>query len=119
MVHDQSLVIWKKRLFPYRQTAGFLARGSYFPIAFPVSQWPRRRRMMSFSAYSDEFAQASHLFPFYPLLSFDSKGTDCFIQFLLLYPHSFASVKKKGLRRFYNSLTTPLQLCDVLDEYGV
>jgi hypothetical protein len=65
MVHNQSLVIWKKRLFPYRQTAGFLARG-FSSIAFPVSQWLRLWRMMDSSAYSDEIAQALHLFPFYP-----------------------------------------------------
>ncbi len=76
MVHDQSLVIWKMT-FPYRQTAGFLARGP-LPIAFPVFQWLRRRRKMSFSAYSDEFAQAFHLFPFYPLPLGDN-GTDCYI----------------------------------------
>ena len=66
MVHDQSLVIWKTDFSRTRQTAGFLARGPS-PIAFPVSQWPRQRRPTDFSAYSDEIAQALHLFPFYPL----------------------------------------------------
>ena len=66
MVHDQSLVIWKNDFSRTRQTAGFLARG-VSPIAFPVSQWLRPQRRMSFSAYSDEIAQALHLFPFYPL----------------------------------------------------
>ena len=89
MVHNQSLVIWKKRLFPYRQTAGFLARGSS-PIAFPVSQWPRLRRRMSFSAYSDEIAQALHLFPFYPLPLSAAKAPTAFvIRLFLLYSALF------------------------------
>ena len=39
---------------------------------------------MSFSAYSDEIAQASHLFPFYPLPH--GKGTDCLFSFLQYTP---------------------------------
>ena len=117
MAHNQFLVIWKNDFSRTdRRQVSWLA--VIFLIAFPVSQWLRLRRMMSFSAYSDEFAQASHLFPFYPLPPFGGKGTDCFIQFFILYPHTFTPVKKKGLRQIYNSLTTPLQLCDVLDEYG-
>ena len=66
MVHDQSLVIWKNDFSRTWQTAGFLAHGAS-SVAFPVSQWPRQRRPTDFSAYSDEIAQALHLFPFYPL----------------------------------------------------
>jgi len=44
--------------------------------AFPVSQWHPRIQ----TAYSDEFAQASHLFPFSPRPP--GPGTVCFILLL-------------------------------------
>ncbi len=84
----------EKRLFPYRQTAGFLAHGSS-PIAFPVSQWPRLRRRMSFSAYSDEIAQALHLFPFYPLPRGQRHRLLFCIQLSVLYPRPIPAVKTK------------------------
>ena len=59
--YNQLLVIWKIP-FPYQQTAGFLACRSLHTAAFPVlHQWTNAR---AFPAYSDEIAQALHLFPF-------------------------------------------------------
>ena len=96
MVHDQSLVIWKNDFSRTRQTAGFLARG-VSPIAFPVSQWPRPQRRMSFSAYSDEIAQAFDLFPFYPLPPMAAKAPTAVFNFTVLYPFPFIAVKRMGL----------------------
>jgi hypothetical protein len=65
--------------FPYQQTAGFLAHSSGNVVAFPISQWLRFPPNDIQTAYSDEFAQALHLFPFYPFFSsLKMKGTGCF-----------------------------------------
>ena len=68
--YNQLLVI-RKTSFPYQQAAGFLARRSLHAAAFPVCSSGISGR--TFPAYSDEIAQASHLFPFYP---FPAPGAD-------------------------------------------
>ena len=44
--------------------AGLLAHGSNVRTAFPISQWHIGPEL---SIYSDEFAQALNLFPYYPV----------------------------------------------------
>ena len=51
---------------------------------------------MSFSAYSDEIAQALHLFPFYPLPLSAAKAPTAFVILLyILYPRPVPAVKTK------------------------
>jgi hypothetical protein len=48
---------------PVPAKAGLLTYGSSLTAAFPVSQW---LFWPPLPAYSDEFVQVFHLFPFYP-----------------------------------------------------
>ena len=80
MVHDQSLVIWKN-IFPRtdRRQVSWLAALCPSPSRFPSGRafW----RPTDSSAYSDEIAQAFHLFPFYPLPPSGRQGHRLTIQF--------------------------------------
>ncbi len=58
-----NLVIWNY-VFPVPQLAGLLTRSSSYSVCLPKSpQWHHRQLL---PAYSDEIAQASHLFPYSP-----------------------------------------------------
>ena len=59
--------------------AGFLAHRPWSHTAFPVSQW---LKWLQRSAYSDEFAQALHLFPYYPALRFFKESLRRHLQIL-------------------------------------
>ena len=94
--YNQVLVIWK---ILSRTMTGGRFPGLRLPTLPPsrllsdcVAAW------QCHSEYSDEIAQASHLFPFYPLPPNPAaKAPTAVFNSEILYPYSFISVKQKAL----------------------
>ena len=81
---------------PGRRQVSWLAALHPSPSRFPSGR--ASQRPTDFSAYSDEIAQALHLFPFYPLPPLAAKAPTAFvIQLLILYPRPVPAVKTKRL----------------------
>ena len=79
---------------PGRRQVSWLAALHPSPSRFPSGR--ASRRLTDFSAYSDEIAQALHLFPFYPLPLSAAKAPTAFVILLyILYPRPVPAVKTK------------------------